>query len=98
MQHEDPGIQDVEAPTVFSHAPLQDVAPVIAQRRPSKEKLYAAIDPIDAISIAAGTAADGASPNAAIPVGKQIKKMKQKDYLQKWSQFGHFLKRLVTVQ
>lgn len=42
----------------------------MAQRRPMREKLYAAIDPIDAIRAAAGRAADGALPNAAIPVFK----------------------------
>jgi hypothetical protein len=39
----------------------------MAQRRPSREKLYAAMTPMVAISRAAGMAADGASPNAAMP-------------------------------
>ena len=40
----------------------------MAHKRPSMEKLYAAIEPIPAMSTAAGMAADGASPKAAIPV------------------------------
>ena len=40
----------------------------MAHKRPSMEKLYAAIEPIPAMRAAAGMAADGASPKAAIPV------------------------------
>lgn len=65
--HETAGIQAVDAPTLFSHAPLYEVAPVIAHKRPIREKLYAAMDPIPAMSAAAGIAAEGASPKAAIP-------------------------------
>ena len=61
------GIQAVLAPTLFSHAPLYDEAPVMAQRRPMSEKLYAAMDPMPAMSAAAGMAAEGALPKAAIP-------------------------------
>lgn len=39
----------------------------MAQRRPMSEKLYAAIDPMPAMSAAAGMAAEGAFPKAAIP-------------------------------
>ena len=39
----------------------------MAQRRPRREKLYAAMAPIVAMRIAAGMAAEGLSPNAAIP-------------------------------
>ena len=40
----------------------------MAHKRPSMEKLYAAIEPIPAMRAAAGMAADGASPKGAIPV------------------------------
>jgi hypothetical protein len=40
---------------------------VMAQRRPMREKLYAAIAPMVAIRMEAGMAAEGASPKAAIP-------------------------------
>jgi hypothetical protein len=43
----------------------------MAQRRPIREKLYAAMDPMEAIRAAAGSAADGALPNAAIPISSQ---------------------------
>jgi hypothetical protein len=36
-----------------------------------REKLYAATDPMEAIRAAAGSAADGALPNAAIPISSQ---------------------------
>jgi hypothetical protein len=39
----------------------------MAHNRPRRAKLYAAMIPIVAIRNAAGIAADGASPNAAIP-------------------------------
>ncbi len=39
----------------------------MAQRRPRREKLYAAMEPMPAMRRAAGMEADGASPNAAIP-------------------------------
>ena len=66
------GIQAVDAPTLFSQAPLYELAPVIAHRRPMREKLYAAIDPMPAMSAAAGMAADGALPNAAIPKNTKV--------------------------
>ena len=67
ITHDEPGIQAVDSPTDFSHAPRYEVAPVMAHKRPRREKLYAAMAPIVAIRIAAGMAALGASPKAAIP-------------------------------
>jgi hypothetical protein len=52
-------IHAVEAPTEFSHAPLKEEAPVMAQRRPMREKLSATMEPMPAVRTATGMAAEG---------------------------------------